>query len=130
MKPQSMRAKGKRLELQIAQDLRDSGLDPDARRMPLSGAADGFKTDIKTSLPLAIEAKNQQTWKPLEYWEQAKACAGDFDIPLVVMSKNRLPTPLAMLSWNDLIGLMQWAAKAGWAGEPKFSKRKQVRKSI
>ena len=125
-----MKMKGRRLELQIAQDLRDAGLDPDARRMVLSGAIDGFKSDIKTSLPLAVEAKNQETWKPLEYWEQAKACAGDFDIPLVVMSKNRLPTPLAMLSWNDLIGLMQWAKRGGWVGEPKFSKKKQVRRNI
>lgn len=120
--------KGRRLELEIAQTLRESGLDPDASRMPLSGAVDGFKSDIRTTLPISIEVKNQETWKPLEYYEQAEKGANSGLIPIVVMGKNGVE-PFAFLKWSDMIYLMQLAKEAGnWVREFGFSKRKQVHK--
>lgn len=124
----SKKAKGKRLEIDVAKSLRDAGLDPDAKRMVLSGAAYGFESDIWTNLPIKIECKNQETWSPMEFYEQAKEAAGTTDIPIVVMSRNRMPEPMALLSWNDLIAIMQYAVKGGWTPELPFSKRKQVGK--
>ena len=127
MKTASAKAKGSRLERKIATDLRRSGLDMRASRMPLSGAAWGLEADIHTNLPIKIECKNQETWKPLEYYEQAKANSFT-KMPIVVMSRNYLPEPLAIISWNDLLALMEFASKGGWVEEPQFSKRKQVGK--
>ena len=127
MKAYYKKEKGRRLELQVAKDLREAGLDKEARRMFMSGGAFGFEADILTKLPLKIEAKNQETWSPLQYYEQAKAHCSNFKIPVVVMSKNRLPEPLALIGWNDFLGLLQWATKGGWLGEAKFSKRNQLK---
>lgn len=92
----------------IASRLREAGLDKKARRMVLSGAVDGFDSDILTTLPLSIEAKNQETWKPLEYMEQAQVSADKTNkMPVVIMSKNRLPEPLVMMRMDDWIVLLQ-----------------------
>lgn len=122
------REKGRRLELEIAKSLRDSGLDPDASRMPLSGGVDGFKSDIRTTLPIHIEAKNQETWEPLKFYEQAERGANQGMLPIVVMGKNRVE-PFALLKWKDLIYLMQLAKQGGFfVKEYGYSKRKQVGK--
>lgn len=114
------------MEREIAQDLRSSGLDPRATRMPLSGATDGLKSDISTSLPISLEVKNQETWKPLEYYEQAVRDCRPGKMPIVVMSKNR-EKKYAFLLWEDLIQLMLLAKETGfWASEAPYSKRKQV----
>ena len=126
MKTKSAKAKGIRLELEIAKTLRDAGLDPMAKKMPRSGAFMGFESDIHTSLPIMIECKNQETWKPLEYYSQAKEHSG-VKIPIVVMSRNR-SEPYAFLLWADVVELMAWALKGGWTGDMPFSKRKQVGK--
>lgn len=108
MKSRSAKAKGTRLEVLIASRLREAGLDKKARRMVLSGAVDGFDSDILTTLPLSIEAKNQETWKPLEYMEQAQVSADKTNkMPVVIMSKNRLPEPLVMMRMDDWIVLLQ-----------------------
>lgn len=77
-------------------------------------------------LPVAFELKNQETWKPLEYMDQAKSQAIGNKIPIVVMSKNRLPEPLAMLELKDLIWLLQLAKESGAFIRIGYSKRKQV----
>lgn len=110
MKARSAKAKGTRLEVEIAKRLREAGLDKEARRMVLSGAVDGFDSDIKTSLPLSIEAKNQETWKPLEYMEQAQESASKTNkMPVVIMSKNRLTEPLVMMRLDDFVLILQRA---------------------
>lgn len=119
------KAKGRALEVRIAKDIRDSGLDKEARRMVLSGGAFGFESDIKTTLPLKIECKNCEKWEPLEFFKQAEDKAFS-KTPVVIMSKNRLPQPLALLKWCDLLELIGWAIKGGWTGDLPFSKRKQV----
>lgn len=129
----SPKNKGRRLELEIAKALRASGLDKNAGRMPLSGAMDGFKSDIHTTLPMIIEAKNQETWSPLAYMEQAER---DADItgkmPVVIMSKNRLPDPMVMMKMSDWILIMQRAFIENklpvQVGVGSFSKHRQVHK--
>lgn len=123
---QSRVEKGRSLELDIAKDLRDHNLDPWAKRMPRSGAIEGLRSDIHTELPIRIECKFQETWKPEQFYKQAVDSARSVEIPIVIMLKNE-GIPLALLSWNDLIGLMQWAKTGGWLGELKFSKRRQIK---
>lgn len=110
MKLKSPKAKGSRLERFVAKAFRDAGLDKKATRMPLSGAMEGHKSDISTSLPFTIEAKNQETWSPLAYMEQASR---DADVtgkmPVVVMSKNRLADPLVMMKFSDWVLILQRA---------------------
>jgi len=133
VKPRSAKAKGTRLEQDIAKALRNSGLDKKASRMPLSGAMDGFKSDIHTTLPMTIEAKNQETWSPLKYMEQASR---DADItgkmPVVIMSKNRLPDPMVLMRMSDWILILQRAFVENKSqiltGKQAFTKHNQVRK--
>jgi hypothetical protein len=134
MKLKSPKQKGSRLEREIAKALRHAGLDKTAQRMPLSGAIDGFKSDISTSLPFSIEAKNQETWSPLAYMEQAQAGAEHTGkMPVVIMSKNRLPEPLVMMKLADWILLCQRAFIENklpiMTGAQVFSKHKQLRGS-
>jgi hypothetical protein len=133
MKPRSAKAKGTRLEVEIAKAFRDAGLDKKASRMPLSGAISGFKSDIHTSLPFIIEAKNQETWSPLAYMDQAQR---DSDLtgkmPVVVMSKNRLPQPMVMMKFEDWILILQRAFIENklpiTTGLNSYSKHKQLKK--
>lgn len=71
MKSKSKKAKGSRYEHFIAEQIRESGLDPNARRQMLSGA--GYdKGDIKTSIPFTIECKNCSQISAMEWIEQSK----------------------------------------------------------
>jgi hypothetical protein len=65
MKPNSARAKGQRFERFIAEQIKESGLDNNAGRQPMSGAG-WYKGDIRTSLNWVIEAKHQKT---LNWWQ-------------------------------------------------------------
>jgi len=129
MKPKSAKAKGSRLEREIARDLREKGLDKNASRMPLSGAIENFKSDINTSLPLHIECKCQETWKPLEYMKQAEAGAKKHEIPLVIMSRNRMVDPLVLIGWQHFLNILGDALKGGGLKpEYGYSKNKQLKK--
>lgn len=125
--------KGRRLELEVAKSLRDAGLDKKAGRMPLSGAMEGFKSDIHTTLPMIIECKNQETWSPLKYMEQASRDAETTGkMPVVIMSKNRLPDPYVMMKMTDWIEVLQRAFIENkiplTIGLNSYSKKKQLRK--
>ncbi len=120
-------AKGKRLEYDLAKSLRESKLDTTAMRMARSGAIETLESDILTQLPILIEAKNQETWKPMEYYRQACNGAKTNEIPVVVMKKNN-EKPLALLSWDDFIQIMIYAKAGGWTQELQYSKRRQVGK--
>ena len=127
----SKRAKGKRLEIFIAKELRRSGVDKEAKRMPLSGAVDGFKSDIYTKLPFIIEAKNQERWSVHKYMEQAERDAKiQNKMPVVIMSKNYQPDPYVMMKMSDWINILQRAFIENdtpvTTGSESFSKRNQL----
>ena len=83
--------------------------------MPLSGAMEGFKSDIYVpSLPISIEAKNAETWKVPEWWEQASSQAGLGKMPILVMSRNYCQDPLAVIRFEDLLTFMAYALESGW----------------
>jgi len=116
MKTRSAKAKGTRLEKEVAKILVDSGLDQYAMRMPLSGAIKGLKQDILTKLPLAIECKNQENTSFQEWYRQAENDnnIGSNKIPVVVWSKNNLNRNFAFLDFQDLVNILYYALKGGF----------------
>ncbi len=122
------RQKGQEFERQISQDLRQSGLDKNARRMPASGAIEDLKSDIITDLPIHLECKRQEAWNVDSFYQQAVSGKKQHEIPIVVMKKNN-KNAMALLSWKDLIYLMQLAKESGsFVGQYGFSKRSQLNK--
>lgn len=133
MKARSAKAKGSRLEREVAKALRDSGLDKKAGRMPLSGGSTHLKSDIHTSLPYSIECKNQEKWKPDSYMAQAERDAeGSNKIPVVIMSKNRQPEPFVMMKMGDWVNLLRMAhlenKRTILVGKNAYTKREQLKK--
>ena len=126
--PHTKRAKGSNFERKIAKDLREAGLDKNARRMPASGAVEDLKSDIHTSLPIHIECKRQETWNVDKFYEQALNGKKQNEIAIVVMKKNNKQT-MAFLAWKDLLYLMQLAQETGqFVSEYGYQKRKQLNK--
>lgn len=101
----SRKAKGKRLEIKVAQLIRDKGLDPNAKRMPGSGAFEGFKTDLYSTLPYSFEMKNQETVKLWEWWKQALGQATIARPPVLVVGGNFRPI-LATMDINTFLELL------------------------
>ncbi len=112
----SKKAKGTRLEKYIAERMNkvlgEYGVR--AKRMPLSGAIEGFKSDIFVNLPVSLEAKNQETWKVPEWWDQATSQAGLGKMPILIMSRNYCNDPLAVIRFEDLLTFMAYALESGW----------------
>lgn len=110
------KAKGVRLEkyvaLRINQVLREYGIE--AKKMPMSGAIEGFKSDIFVNLPVSLECKNHETWKVPEWWEQASKQAGLGKMPILVMSRSYCNDPLAVIRFEDLLTFMAYALETGW----------------
>ena len=77
MKTQSAKQKGKDFENYIADQIRDKGIDPRARRDGASGAGTREKGDINTSMMIngvnvGIECKNWKTASVKDWWRQAQ----------------------------------------------------------
>jgi hypothetical protein len=112
------KAKGSRLEHYVAQRIVDI-LGIDAKRMPLSGALQGFKSDIYTLLPISVECKNSETWSVHKWWKQCKTDCTNDKIPVLVMSRNRQKEPLVMLEFEDMLFILELAMQNGWVGKVK-----------
>jgi hypothetical protein len=92
MKPQSAKAKGKRLELKVAKLIREK-LQLPAYRTPLSGAAEGFKGDIWVKgLPFYWECKNKEKIHIWSEWAKVR----DHRNPILVISGNFRPILVVM----------------------------------
>jgi hypothetical protein len=114
--PASKKQKGTRLEKEVAKRmnevLREYGVN--AKRMPMSGAIEGFKSDIFINLPVSIECKNSEKWNVPEYWEQTEGQAGLGKMPILIMSRNYCNDPLAVIRFEDLLTFMAYALESGW----------------
>lgn len=115
----SKKQKGVRLENKIVSMIKDTFKDKESivvKRMPKSGQLKDFKADIFTNIPISIEAKNQENWRILEWWDQ---CVSDSKkmTPVLVVSKNRMKDPHAFLYFKDLLVLIKYAIKGGWNGK-------------
>lgn len=114
--PASKKAKGTKLEKEIAKRIREvlGEYGINAKRMPMSGAIEGFKSDIFVNLPVSIECKNSEKWNVPEFWEQTTNQAGLGKMPILVMSRNYCNDPLAVIRFEDLLTFMAYALEAGW----------------
>ncbi len=111
MKPSSAKAKGRRLQQQLAKDVTAAfGL---AEGDVLSRSSGATGTDLILSpaaakvFPFAVEAKNQERVNIWQSWAQT-----DMDSrkttglqPLLVVSRNGVSQPLAILAWDDFLTL-------------------------
>jgi len=116
MKAAGKRQKGGRLERVISKMIRESGLDPQAKRSFQSGAHWSWKSDIYTSLPFSIESKNQERISKFwEWWEQAESQASAMKPPVLVHSANFRPVMVSMkfeTFLDVLVELNDWKTKA------------------
>ena len=106
MKARGKKQKGSRLERQFARLIRTSGADKGAKRMPLSGAFEGLKSDIFTTLPYSFECKNQERIQLWKWWEQTTEQAHYAKAPILVVSGNHRPI-LCVLKAEDLLTLIK-----------------------
>ena len=102
MKAKSAKAKGSRLERDVAGRIRRKGLDSKAQRMPLSGAIPGLRADVHTQLDVHIECKNQERVKLWEWWQKIR----DRRNPVLVISGNHRPV-VAVVDLDYLLDLLK-----------------------
>jgi hypothetical protein len=126
--------KGSRWEYACRDSLKH--LDPSIRRSLGSGAFGHIigsdESDIVTSLPLAIECKNQETVSLYPWWEQAKEQCKSMDrIPVLAVKKNNCDG-LAVMHWNDFVHLLEFALTGGYKplGQLAKSKVRKVKQSV
>ena len=96
------RDKGLRVERELVNKLKESGVD--AKRVPLSGAAEGFKGDIQIG-DLIAEVKARKDgagFKTLEYW------LGDNDV--LFLKKNNTD-PMVILTWDLFVEMIKYRKK-------------------
>ena len=96
-------AKGKAFEQVVAAMIRHK-LDATATRDTRSGSNWHRKSDIHTTLPLHIEAKDHATLKPKEWYRQASAGASFGKAPTVVFKSDE--DAMAMLKFDDLLDFL------------------------
>ena len=86
----SPKAKGKLLEKFIAEWLRNTGIDPQAR--PEVGSGSGrYKGDIATKLPLTIECKNTKNFHAEQFMKQAEEASMGYQEAIVIWKPPNKP---------------------------------------
>ena len=106
------REKGREFEHLIAAMITDAGFGKSIRT-PLSGGG-GIPGDVMSKLPLFIECKKQESWKPLKWWQEAHSKSPIAAYPtLLLLSKNFLE-PYAFMKFEDLLEIMSYAYLGGW----------------
>lgn len=100
--------KGRAFELQVAKEIRRSGVDKNARRRPLSGSEKMVKGrgDMITKIPFSIECKKQEQMKFWSWWEQAESQSKISQPPLLIHSANFRPI-MATLKLTDFLNLLK-----------------------
>lgn len=116
MKTSSAKAKGRRLQQQIAQDIREIlGLsDNDVRSNPMGaqGVDVWLSDNALESIPFSIECKNTERLNLWAAIEQAETNRQKGTAPVVITSKNR-KEPYAILPWATLIDILSEFRRLG-----------------
>lgn len=109
MKTSSAKAKGRRLQQAVVEDLRrlfnvDEGLDQydgyiQCTNMGASGVDVKLAPNILEKFPFSIECKNVEKWSIPQWWKQAEANVKEGTSPMLIISKNRHKT-LVILEWD------------------------------
>lgn len=102
----SKKAKGSRLEKQIASAYRSTGLFPKAQRMPMSGAMQFHKGDIfkGESDEYVEECKNQEKVQIWKFWDQAVDQCSGLEKPVLHISGNYRPV-LSIIRFEDFLDM-------------------------
>ena len=109
--PASRKAKGRRLQQAVRQDLVDRlGIDPgdvQSTAMGQSGCDLYLSPAGRERFPFGVECKAQETISLPAWWKQCEANASKVGlVPLLVFKRNR-EEPLAVLRWSDLLALIK-----------------------
>lgn len=104
--PHSKKAKGSRLEKQIAAAYRSTGLFPKAQRMPMSGAMQFNKGDIFKGVAdeFVEECKNQEKVQIWKFWDQAVDQCNGLEKPVLHISGNYRPV-LTVIRFEDFLDM-------------------------
>ncbi|WP_461368498.1 putative PDDEXK endonuclease [Candidatus Darwinibacter acetoxidans] len=110
--PASRKAKGRRLQQAVRQDLIDRlGIDPGdilSTAMGQSGCDLYLSPAARSVFPFGVECKAQERIALPEWWQQCtRNAAAEGLVPLLVFKRNR-EEPLAVLRWEDLLALLSW----------------------
>ena len=109
--PTSRKAKGRRFQQAVRQDLIDClGIDPGdilSTAMGQSGCDIYLSPAARALFPYGVECKAQETISLPAWWEQCKTNAEAEGLaPLLVLKQSRRAA-LAVLRWEDLLALLQ-----------------------
>jgi hypothetical protein len=109
--PASRKAKGRRLQQAVRQDLVDRlGIDPGdilSTAMGQSGCDLYLSPAARAQFPFGVECKAQEAIALPAWWKQCESNASKVGlIPLLVFKRNR-EEPLAVLRWSDLLALLR-----------------------
>ena len=109
--PASRKAKGRRLQQAVRQDLVDRlGIDPgdvQSTAMGQSGCDLYLSPAARERFPFGVECKAQEAIALPAWWRQCTANAEKEGLtPLLLIKRNR-EEPLAVLQWSDLIRLIR-----------------------
>jgi hypothetical protein len=126
VKPASCKAKGRRLQQAVRDDLLDAfpTLTADDVRSTSMGAGGEdvlLSTAARRFVPLSFEAKNCERLNVFAALEQAEGNAGGHT-PCVVFKKNRTRT-YAALPWPCLVRLLQAASRGAGQGDERGAER-------
>ena len=109
MRPQSAKAKGRRLQQQfrdlLIEELKIHPEDIESRSMGAGGEDLIMARAAREKFPYSIECKNVEKLNVWEAYEQAKANCNNYE-PLVVMKKNQ-KKPLVVIDADYFISLVK-----------------------
>ncbi len=109
--PASRKAKGRRFQQAVRQDLIDClGIDPGdilSTAMGQAGCDLYLSPAARERFPFGVECKHQEAIALPAWWKQCESNASKVGLlPLLVFKRNR-EEPLAVLRWSDLLALLQ-----------------------
>ena len=109
--PASRKAKGRRLQQAVRQDLIDClGIDPGdilSTAMGQSGCDLYLSPAARERFGFGVECKARETISLPAWWKQCETNASKVGlVPLLVFKRNR-EEPLAVLRWSDLLALLR-----------------------
>jgi len=109
--PASRKAKGRRLQQAVRQDLVDRlGIDPGdilSTAMGQSGCDLYLSPAARDRFPYGVECKHQEAIALPTWWRQCTANAEKEGLTPLLLVKQSRKEPLAVLRWSDLLALLQ-----------------------
>ena len=134
MKPSSAKAKGRRLQQEVAESILRAfpDLRPDDVRSTSMGAGGEdvqLSTQARALLPLSIEAKNQERVAVWAALEQASKNAPAGSTPCLVIRKNR-QVAHAVVPWEYLLSLLASKGRGGGVGGDSAEQEREEERDV